>query len=64
MAFWISILFAAGGATLAYKKSDFYRMWAILFNTLIAIYLSVMLSPWIISMIPSGTPGLQYQKVA
>ncbi|MCF7956747.1 MAG: hypothetical protein K9M75_13170 [Phycisphaerae bacterium] len=64
MAFWISILFAAGGATLAYKKTDFYRMWAILFNTFIAIYLSVMLSPWIISMIPSGTSGLQYQKVA
>jgi hypothetical protein len=64
MAFWISILFAAGGATLAYKKSDFLRMWAILFNTFIAIYLSIMLSPWIISMIPSGTAGLQYQKVA
>ena len=63
MAFWILTLFAAGGAMLAFKKSDFYRMWAIVFNIFIAIYLAIMLSPWIISMIPSGTAGLQYQKV-
>ena len=64
MAFWILTLFAAGGAVLAYKKSDFYRMWAIVFNIFIAIYLSVMLSPWITSMITQDTAGLEYQKVA
>jgi len=64
MAFWFLILFAAGGAVLAYKKSDFYKMWAIVFNVFIAIYLSIMLSPWIISMIPDGTSGLQYEKAA
>lgn len=64
MAFWIIILFAACGAILAYRKSDFYRMWAIVFNIFVAIYLGIMLSPWIISMIPPDTPGLQYQKAA
>lgn len=64
MAFWILILFAAVGAFLAFKKADFYKMWAIIFNIFIAIYTSIMLSPWIISMIPTGTGGLQYQKVA
>lgn len=64
MGFWILILFATGGAILAFKKSDFYRMWAIVFNIFIAIYLSIMLSPWITSMIPSDTGGLQYQKAA
>jgi len=61
MAFWFIILFAAGAAFLAFKKSDFYRMWAIGFNVFIAIYISVMLSQWIISMIPAGTPGIPYQ---
>jgi hypothetical protein len=64
MAFWILILFASGGAVLAYKKSGFYKMWAIVFNIFIAIYMGIMLSPWIVSLIPSGTNGLQYQKAA
>jgi magnesium-transporting ATPase (P-type) len=64
MAFWFLILFSAAAAILAFKKSDFYRMWAIVFNVFIAIYIGIMLSPWIISMIPSGTPGLEYQKAA
>ena len=64
MAFWILILFAAGGAILAFKKSDFYRMWAIVFNIFIAIYLSIMLSLWITSMIASDSAGIQYQKAA
>lgn len=64
MTFWLIVLFAAGCATLAFKKSDFYRMWAIVFNVFIAIYISIMVSPWIISMIPSGTAGIGYQKAA
>lgn len=64
MTFWLIVLFAAACAALGFKRRDFYRMWAIVFNVSIAIYTSIMLSPWIISMIPTGTSGLQYQKVA
>ncbi len=64
MAFWLLVLFASGSAFLAFKKSDFYRMWAMVFNIFIAIYLGIMLSPWIVSMIPTGTEGMQYQKAA
>ena len=64
MTFWLLVLAGAAGAVLAYKKSNFYKMWAILFNIFIAVYLSVMISPLIVKMIPEDISGLEYQKAA
>ena len=49
--FWCAILIGIL-ATLMAIKTGVYMMWAILFNTLISIYLGVMLCPTIIGLIP------------
>lgn len=49
--FWCAILIGILAAVMAIK-AGFYTMWAILFNTLISIYLGVMLCPTIIGLIP------------
>lgn len=64
MIFWLLVLFGGVGAFLAFRSGNFYKMWAILFNIIIAIYLSIMVSPFIITMIPSDIAGLDYQIAA
>jgi len=49
--FWCAILIGILAAVMAIKVG-FYTMWAILFNTLISIYIGVMLCPTIIGLIP------------
>jgi len=64
MIFWVLVIFGAAGAFLALRSCNFYKMWAILFNIIISIYISVMVSPFIIKMIPSDISGLDYQIAA
>lgn len=61
---WLLILFALIGTLLAIKKSTFYKMWALLFNITVSIYLSVILSGVITRMIPKDVAGIEYQKSA
>ncbi|MHC4738816.1 MAG: CvpA family protein [Planctomycetota bacterium] len=49
--FWCVVLIGILAAVMAIK-AGFYTMWAILFNTLISIYIGVMLCPTIIGLIP------------
>jgi len=53
MVFWAGILAAALFAWLS-VKIGFYETWTMLFNIVISIYLSVFLTPAIISMIPAA----------
>jgi hypothetical protein len=49
--FWCVVLIGILAGVMAIK-AGFYTMWAILFNTLISIYIGVMLCPTIIGLIP------------
>lgn len=51
MLFWFAVLVGVIFAVFAIK-SGFYAMWAVLFNILISVFLSVMLCPTIIGLVP------------
>ena len=57
MVFWFSIVIGSIFALIGMKKS-LYPMWALLFNILVSIYLGVMLTPYIVDMVP----GLQSSR--
>ena len=57
MIFWLTIMIGIL-AVLIGKKKGFFPMWAILFNIMIPIYISVMLTPTVVGVIPDiGTNG-------
>ncbi len=53
MLFWVAII---GGVAVSYAalKKGFFPIWAVFFNTLISVYLGVMLLPIIAAVIPNG----------
>lgn len=51
MIFLLTVIFG-GIIAVVVRRKNFFSMWALLFNVLIAIYISVMLSPTIIGRIP------------
>ena len=53
MLFWVAVLAGGGFAYLGIKKG-FFPMWAITFNILVSVYLSVMLLPVIEAIIPDN----------
>ena len=60
MLFWVAVI---GGVAVSYValKKGFFPIWAVFFNTLISVYLGVMLLPIIAAVIPnSGTPAYFY----
>ncbi len=60
MLFWLAVI---GGAAVSYValKKGFFPIWAIFFNTLVSVYLGVMLLPIIAAVIPnSGTAAYFY----
>ncbi len=60
MLFWLAVI---GGAAVSYValKKGFFPIWAVLFNTLVSVYLGVMLLPVIAAVIPnSGTAAYFY----
>ena len=60
MLFWVAVI---GGVAVSYAalKKGFFPIWAVFFNTLISVYLGVMLLPIIAAVIPnSGTPAYFY----
>ena len=59
MIFWIGILI---GATLAYHaiKIGFYETWVSLFNIIIAVYLSIFLTPIVVELIPTAGEDTPY----
>jgi ABC-type xylose transport system permease subunit len=60
MVFWVGILVGWLFAYFAIKKG-FYEIWALGFNIIISIYLTVLLGPVISDIIPTGTTA--YGKV-
>ena len=60
MMFWLAILAGVAFAVIGIKK-HFDSMWIILFNILIAIYLSIMLTPTIIGLI-SDVKDMGYNR--
>ena len=60
MLFWLAVI---GGVAVSYValKKGFFPIWAVFFNTLISVYLGVMLLPLIAAVIPNGgTAGYFY----
>ncbi len=60
MLFWVAVI---GGVAVSYValKKGFFPIWAVFFNTLISVYLGVMLLPLIAAVIPnSGTAAYFY----
>ena len=59
MIFWIGILI---GATLAYHaiKIGFYETWTMFFNIIIAVYLSIFLTPIVVELIPTAGEETPY----
>jgi len=60
MLFWLAVI---GGAAVSYAalKKGFFPIWAVCFNTLVSVYLGVMLLPIIAAVIPnSGTAAYFY----
>ncbi len=60
MLFWVAVI---GGVAVSYAalKKGFFPVWAVFFNTLISVYLGVMLLPVIAAVIPnSGTAAYFY----
>lgn len=61
MVFWVAMIAGLAGAFFAIKKQSVYALWAILFNLMVAIYVSVMLARPIISLLDTDTAGYAYQ---
>ncbi len=53
MLFWLAVI---GGVAVSYValKKGFFPIWAVFFNTLISVYLGVMLLPLIAAVIPNS----------
>lgn len=60
MVFWIAIIAGLAGAFFGIKKQSFYAIWAILFNLMVSIYLSVMVARPIASLLGSDIVGCDY----
>jgi len=52
MMFWLAVAMGVVFALIGIRLG-FYRMWAVLFNILVSIYLGVMLTPAMVKIIPS-----------
>lgn len=60
MVFWIAIIAGLAGAFFGIKKQSFYAIWAILFNLMVSIYLSVMVARPIVSLLDTSTDAYGY----
>lgn len=58
--FWLAIIAGLIGAFFGIKKRSFYAIWAILFNLMISIYVSVMVARPIISLLERSAAGYGY----
>jgi len=61
MIFWLAMIAGLAGAFFGIKKQSFYAIWAILFNLMVSIYVSVMLARPVISLLDKDTAGYEYQ---
>ena len=59
MLFWVAVI---GGVAVSYValKKGFFSIWAVFFNTLISVYLGVMLLGMIAAVIPNGGTTAYY----
>jgi len=60
MVFWIAIIAGLAGAFFGIKKQSFYAVWAILFNLMVSIYLSVMVARPIVSLLDTSSTVYGY----